>query len=275
LEWAPTKDKEGNTTDYTWKGFNKDDDGNYVAPEGTVSGGTFNGFTFSSDASTGTGTVEKHSSLGNSNSGVVAQLSSEQSSSVNPFPIYSYFSISGLGFAGSKPSTTEETQVGWFGGWGNGGSLSSITNQMNTVYFGGTLMPPPATGQIDPDYTLESFFIPFTKGMGLLYNGTIRGTSKYMLGMGRLGGSAGKVNYYTKMAWDMGIRGTSPTSVKAGFFVQMNHNAYRLMTGRAWSTLYSKGNAAIQGRIWQNQAIKSGLFGVGTGFGLGYYNLTH
>lgn len=55
LEWAPTKDKEGNVTDYTWKGYNADG----TAPEGTVAGGTVtNGkyqMTFSSNAERRTG----------------------------------------------------------------------------------------------------------------------------------------------------------------------------------------------------------------------------
>ncbi len=65
LEFAPTKDKNGQITDYVWKGFNADGS----APAGTVAGGTVtNGnytMTFSSNAANRTGSmVAKHSGAG-------------------------------------------------------------------------------------------------------------------------------------------------------------------------------------------------------------------
>jgi hypothetical protein len=127
---------------------------------------------------------------------------------------------------------------------------------------------------IQPDYTIESFAIPFFKGAGLIYNGTIRGTLKTTLGASRLGGSAAKLNYYTLKAIEMGYS-TSLTGakVKAGIFVQINHNIARIMQGRATTTLYSNNAATIAGRELQNQAIGSGLLGVGAGTGSLYYNL--
>ena len=132
-----------------------------------------------------------------------------------------------------------------------------------------------AVDAIQPDYTLESFLLPVTRGTQLLYNGTIRGVLKTSIpGFSRVGGSAAKINYYTSKASKLGYS-TSLTGarVKAGIFVQLNHNAGRFLQGRGWKTLYSNAEATIIGRKWQNQAIGSGLLHIGVGTGSLFYNL--
>jgi RHS repeat-associated protein len=129
---------------------------------------------------------------------------------------------------------------------------------------------------IAPDYTIESFVIPFAKGASLLYNGTVRGVLKTSLnGATRLGGSSARLNYYTLKAMEMGYSTTmTGARVRAGIFVQINHNLARVMQGKAMKTLYSNSAATIIGREMQNQAIGSGLLGVSAGTGSLIYNLS-
>ncbi len=88
-----------------------------------------------------------------------------------------------------------------------------------------------------------------------------------------LGGTTGKLNYYTKLALDIGIKGTT-TRTKAGFFVQLNHNIPRLIAGKNWSSLYSNSLTTVMGRQWQNQAIGLGLAHFGAS-GYGLFNLSN
>ena len=112
---------------------------------------------------------------------------------------------------------------------------------------------------LEPIYP-ESIFVPLPKGIMLFGRGTslLGATEKSLLRFGRLGEATGKLNYYTKLAFDMGIQGVTKRT-EAGFLVQLNHNIPRLLKGKNWATLYSKSLSTILGRQWQNQAIGLGL----------------
>lgn len=126
---------------------------------------------------------------------------------------------------------------------------------------------------IKPDYTIESILIPAPKGIGFLYNGTIRGVSKKTLEMTRLGDAYSKINYYTSKAIDAGYSTTlTGAKVEAGVFTQLNHNIPRIIADKSWSTLYSQSAATIMGRTWQNQAIGLGLTNIVDGTTLSIYN---
>jgi len=190
-------------------------------------------------------------------------------------PIYAYEGDMGI----------KNVVVKNYGGSGFKGISSGSTSGMNkafnmwwnflSVHDKIMLTGDPSFDAIQPDYTIESFLIPFGKGASLVYNGTVRGVLKSSLaGASRLGESAAKINYYTYKASQAGYStALSGARVEAGVFVQLNHNLGRLVAGKGWKTLYSNSAATIVGRQMQNQAVGSGLLGIGVGTGSLYYNL--
>jgi RHS repeat-associated protein len=102
-----------------------------------------------------------------------------------------------------------------------------------------------------------------TQGPMLIYNGALRGAPKASLGMKVLGGASANLNYYTGLARSLGYSGTT-TRTAAGVFVQINHGAARILSGRMPNLLYSSNLPTVIGRGWQNQSIFMGL-------GLGAY----
>ena len=115
----------------------------------------------------------------------------------------------------------------------------------------------------------------FDLGSSLFYNATFRGVAK----TGRiLGGASKEINHYTALAVEEGFS-TAITGIheKAGFFVQISHNAARLAKGRGFSLLYSNSPASIAGRAMQNSALglSAKLFAFGsfnTGLQLSFSN---
>jgi len=97
-------------------------------------------------------------------------------------------------------------------------------------------------------------------GLRSLYNGTYRGLFKTSIGMKRAADSAKKINYYTMAARNMGHTSSlSGDRVRAGLFVQLNHNFNRIISGHKPKLLYSNSRATIIGRQLQNDAIAGGL----------------
>ncbi|MBW8688405.1 RHS repeat-associated core domain-containing protein [Chitinophaga rhizophila] len=141
-------------------------------------------------------------------------------------------------------------------------SVDADGNEQQEIFYDG----------IKPDYTIESFLIPVPKGLNLLYHGTVGGVLKTKLGVKVLGEAAKKLNTYTARAVEAGFAGNVSQRVKAGLFVQLNHNVPRLLNGKNWATLYSTGSATIIGRTWQNQAIGLGLLNTVGGGTLGALN---
>ncbi|WP_147320148.1 RHS repeat-associated core domain-containing protein [Chitinophaga silvisoli] len=141
-------------------------------------------------------------------------------------------------------------------------SIDEKGNEQQVIFYDG----------IKQDYTIESFLIPVPKGLNLLYHGTIGGVMKSELGKKVMGDAAKKLNTFTARAVEAGFTGTASKRVKAGFFVQLNHNIPRLLSGKNWSILYNSGKAAIVARTWQNQAIGLGLSNIVGGGALGTLN---
>jgi len=97
-------------------------------------------------------------------------------------------------------------------------------------------------------------------GSNFVYNGAFRNIPKSALNLPRLGNSAGGLNYYTALAYRLGV---SPEldglKTRAGIFVQANHALYKMSHLQRPSILYSNSPATRMGRMWQNQAIGTGL----------------
>lgn len=128
------------------------------------------------------------------------------------------------------------------------------------------------TGQ-DVHMTQETVlsFLPTGKGLNLLGKGfSFTGTvAKQSLRFQSIEGANKSLNYFTKLAIDMGFSSKlSSQKIKAGFFVQLSHNVDRLMAGKATKTLYSFSPATIMGRKMQNDAIQFGFGFVGFGIGI-------
>jgi RHS repeat-associated protein len=112
---------------------------------------------------------------------------------------------------------------------------------------------------------------PIKTGAVLFGRGTnlIGAVSKQSLGLARSGGANASINYYSKLAMDMGYSSAlTGARVKAGIFVQINHNVHRLAQGLAPKVLFSASPASIVGRSLQNQAIGIGFSQISFGIGV-------
>jgi RHS repeat-associated protein len=151
----------------------------------------------------------------------------------------------------------------WFGlGWNTSGVQNHPDfNTGKNIYFG---------------QEMAVSALPIGSGSLLFGRGTnlIGATSKQSLNFSKTQFANANINYYTRLAMDAGYSTKLAGShVKAGLFVQMNHNIERaVVQGLGWKTLYSNSAATIMGRAWQNQAIGLGLSQIGFGIGANIIN---
>lgn len=143
-------------------------------------------------------------------------------------------------------------------------------NSHQTTSFGGVRSWSQLEGIKENSEELAMMFMPLPKGLQLFGRGTslLGAVGKSSLGMLKAGGAAGELNFYTKLAYDIGFKGGVERTT-AGLFVQINHNIPRILSGKGWATLRSSSATTVMGRTWQNQAIGLGLVNLSiSGYGL-------